>query len=275
MIPQYRGIITNMTNTKNGFIYIAKNKSADTMAESSARSLRRFHKTEPITLFTDQNNTSSVFSEVIRIPAVCNNSPYLRSKPAYPDQGIIAKALNLGRGETDNTIFLDIDTHICGSLQPVFDVLNDTPGYDIAVCIDEAYCYTGQAPGALIPKCVPRFNTGLVAYRNNEKTKRMFEDFVSIFCEKENGATGNDENSFSAAVYRSDVRVLTLPPEYNCRFIFPFILREAAVVLHGRPNNTTYEHIGEMINKNSGTYRVMYLDKVLSTYRAGIGFTKY
>jgi hypothetical protein len=263
-----------MAIDQRGFIYVAVNKTADSMAEKSAASLRAHHPDARITLFTDQPNISGVFNRIVKIPSTARENDYLAKRPQYPDQGMIAKLKYMAQSPYPYTVFLDIDTYICGDLSVLFDVLSDTPGYDCAACIDEAYVMASARFGD-IPCCVPRFNTGVVAFRNNDTMADLFTKAFSYMADPQKGITANDEPAFSAAAYRSNARILTLPPEYNCRFIFPYILRAKAVVLHGRPESADYDILAKKINKSVGTYRVMHIGDTLATHEPNKGFRRW
>lgn len=250
-----------------GAIWITVNETSDTWAAKSATSLKRHNPGVSTLLFTDQDCNHDCFDYMVRIPSR-SNDPLLSNKTQYPNQGIIAKSTYIDKSPFKHTVFLDMDTFICDPIPELFDALVDF-NFDIGIAIDEGAMKINR-PG--IPECFPRFNTGVVAYRKSDATRRMFDNFWKLFISDD--YTMNEECPFSAAVYSTPgLRLWTLPPEYDCRFIFPYILRHKAKILHGRDDN--YPALAAKINSQDGCSRVMYNGDMIASYEPNIGFRKF
>lgn len=252
---------------ERGVVYIAVNKTSDTMAAKSAASFKKHNPGIPVLIFTDQDTQESIFDFVVRIPSRSNEES-LRDKPSYPNQGIIAKATYIRKLPFRYTLFLDIDTYVCAPVMELFDALSEF-GFDFCCATDEAYMRIDRYE---IPECFQRFNTGVMALAKNDKTKAMLNLFWDRFLCGE--FTANEECPFSAAVYATPgIRIVTLPSEYDCRFIFPYILRNPVKILHGRSDD--YESLKQKINKHPNTYRVMQMGDMIASYEPGKGFIKH
>jgi hypothetical protein len=62
--------------------------------------------------------------------------------------------------------------------------------------------------------------------------------------------TVGDQATFRVALYQSEVRFTVLPPEYNCRFVFPAYVQGPVRILHGR--GPDLEGVERQINEVSG-----------------------
>jgi len=153
------------------------------------------------------------------------------------------------------TIFLDTDTYICGDLSEIFRVLDK---FDVAVAHDPLRQTRGFALHET-PASFPEFNTGVVAFKNSES----FEAFVADWHSRHRDLTEltrndplipfNDQISFRAsAFYFEDVRIATLPPEYNYRPAWPGYAKYEVKVVHFRGN---LEAVAKRLNRRAGQPR--------------------
>ena len=253
---------------EDGVTYVAINATSDAWAKRSAESVKRYMPDMNITLFTDQHSydaQSDCFNHTVWIPSRSDH-PNLSDKVQYPSQGIIAKVTYMSKSPYQYNLFLDVDTYALAPLFDIFDVIKDW--YDVAAVIDEAYMPVTS--WADIPHCLPRYNSGVLAWRKNERTKQMFDLYWYHFAESEEDFTSVDEEPLAYVIHKSTVRIATLPPECNCRWIFPYILRHKAKILHGRSEDNVA--LGKKINAQVGTYRVMYEEHVIATYQPYVGF---
>jgi hypothetical protein len=247
-----------------GAIYVALNQTADTMAARSCRSLKH-HTPMPVTLFTDQATTEGCFDHVVRIPGVAEG---FEGFPSYPDQGLIAKVKYLtSQAEYDPCLFLDIDTYVCADVEPLFQALDR---FDLAVALD-----TGQHAHPGIPEAFPTFNTGVIAWKWNDRTRHLFHTWWRYYaeCTHQMQSGWYDQPAFQKVVYESDVRVCTMRPEWNARFIFPTYVWGQVKVLHGRPDDCDLETVARGINQGIGDSRVWYACRRICKYQARIGFS--
>lgn len=246
-----------------GAVYVALNKTADTMAARSCRSLKE-HTSMPVTIFTDQATTEGCFDKVVRIPSRAEG--FEKFDP-YPHQGLIAKVKYIAKAEYDPCLFLDIDTFVCADVSPMFEALER---FDLAVALD-----TGQLEHAGIPEAFPTFNTGVICWKRNERTDKLFRDWWTYYAERTKSLNSGwfDQPAFQKLVYESDLRVCTMRPEWNARFIFPTYVWGQVKILHGRPDYCSLEDVAHGINQGVGDSRVWYACGRVCKYQAGKGFS--
>ncbi len=123
-------------------------------------------------------------------------------------------------------LFLDTDTHVVGSLAPVFQLLDR---FDFCA----AHAPIRFTVDSGIPSSFPEFNSGVFAYRGTcPKVDRFFQAWRSKF---RHLGLSPDQPSMRASLYDSDLRIATLPPEYNVRTITGGYLWGNPVIVHGRP----------------------------------------
>jgi hypothetical protein len=217
-----------------GIIYAAPGVKFVNETLISARSVKQHNPQLSITLFTDCEVSSPYIDNIIHIDPVAmrfmdkllcmHNSPYL------------------------HTIFLDCDTFVCADISELFSLL---PKYDIALVqapfrvnpLDYQVLkeFMGQ-----IPVCFPQFNSGVVVFRQSAQVQAFLNTYIAFHqrdvdvARKKDCNLVGDQPALRDAIYRSELRVSTLPSEYNCRFYMPTIpytigfLGERVKILHGR-----------------------------------------
>ena len=215
-----------------GVIYIATGPAYVAEALISAASVKNRMPSVPVTLFCDQDVTCSAVNEVIRIAA---NS-------AFP--GCASKIPHIARSPYDQTLFLDSDTYVCGDLAELFVVLD---GFDIAAAHSPSRAIY-EVDG--VPDAFPEFNTGVILFGGSPAVRAFFTSWAETFTRylerlasdqlrwlhpaDKRAHVLNDQGAFREALYRSRLRVATLPPEYNCRFSAPGFVDGPVRILHGR-----------------------------------------
>lgn len=207
---------------ERGIVYIATGRKYIEEAFISARSAKEHMPDILITLFSDKAGESGdfngVFDNIITISDV--------------DGSCRDKIRPLLDTPFEKTLFLDTDTFICS---PVYDVFQMLDQFDIALAhAPDRYQYNLPE----LPDCFTELNSGVIAYRNNESVRELlkqWEDTFQKMLEKDDDSH-RDQHSLRDALYRSSVRFLVLPPEYNFRTICPnFAGKHCAVkILHGR-----------------------------------------
>jgi hypothetical protein len=119
----------------------------------------------------------------------------------------------------------------------MFSILNC---FDLAACQD--FCRKRKKMSDLfqeyknIPYEFSEYNSGVIVFRNNSKTQQFFADWRRWFYETKNAVGGWDQPSFRVALWNSDLRIHTLPPEFNVRS-----LSQQRRVHRRRKNPTTPE----------------------------------
>lgn len=212
------------TLMSNGVIYSAVGDRYIREALQSVESLKKVSPELHTTIFTSERVNSKYFDNEIAID----------SESLHPK---LQKIAALMESPYDKTVFLDTDTYICDELSEVFVLLDR---FDVALAHapirnadkkDACYEY-----GVHIPGCFPEMNTGVIAFRTNTATKRLFKNWFELANKQilNQGKYLKDQFPFREALYLSDVRVATLTPEYNFRTFLCGFAQGKIKILHGR-----------------------------------------
>jgi lipopolysaccharide biosynthesis glycosyltransferase len=173
-----------------------------------------------------------------------------------PDYSFLDKVRNIYLSNYDRTLYLDSDTFICDDILEMFDLLDN---FDIAL---------SHAPGRFasgnnyhtykMPESFPEMNGGVIMFKKSAKIDRFFENWLNFYSKdielhRKNGNMKHnvhDQPSLRWALYASSLRIATLTPEYNCRFIFPSYISHKVKILHGRDSDLIA--LAKQINANLG-----------------------
>lgn len=130
-------------------------------------------------------------------------SPHARSKVDY-----------IRRSPFDRTLYLDSDTRVVSGIRDVFAVLDQ---FDIALA--HAHARYNPRTQAIwrhdIPEAFPQFNGGVIAYRDSANVNRLLCDWASAYHKAD---FTKDQVTLRELLWLSDLRIATLPPEYNVRY---------------------------------------------------------
>jgi hypothetical protein len=187
-----------------GVLYIAYGDLFVKEALFSAESVKAQCPDLEITMFSDRI-VDSPFIDDCKVISVS----HLRSKIDYMDQS-----------PYDLTIFLDTDTVINHDITDMFEILET---FDLVAAHDLArkrkkYSETIPEYGK-IPYSFSEVNTGVLAYRKSEHTKRLFRRWQEFFY-KNYHISPWDQPSFRVAAWEGCQRGLQMyifPVEYNIR----------------------------------------------------------
>lgn len=217
-----------------GFLYAATGPRFLAEASSSARRVRELMPDMPLAIASDAKPDGDLFAHWIQV-----ENP----------QGTFAdKIAPLGQTPFEETVFLDTDTYLCQPVPELFELLARC---DIAMA-HAPMRTTGRVP---VPAAFSEFNTGVIAYRANENTLKLFSKWLTYHAEQV-FRTGDpcDQPALRRAIWESDARLAVLPPEYNFRFVLPaFAGRGTVKILHGRHSDMAA--LASRINQ-SGSPRV-------------------
>lgn len=218
-----------MSQSDHGVLFIATGAPYVRGAVRSARSIARHSPDLPCFLFHDEATRGLIETEA---PGVFQGhgeveSPHRRSKVDY-----------IGRSPFARTLYLDSDTEVCGPLDDVFRLLDR---FDVAAT-HAPLRYRAATMAQWrddIPACFPQFNGGIILYNLEQpNVRRLMEDWRDAY-----HATGfhRDQVTLRELLWRSDLRIATLPPEYNVRFKKYLLVWKAEearpVILHFREFN--------------------------------------
>jgi len=193
-------------NANYGVMYIATGFEHIKMALRSAQSVRNTNPHVPIHLSADWEQQGYHFDiDPGSLTSWENISePHRRSKVDY-----------MARTPFDKTLYLDTDTRVLCKLESLFDLLDQ---FDVAL----AHAHKREIPikqkriKILVPNTFPQFNSGVFLYRKTPKTIQMLKQWQEWFYEAN---LPTDQNTLREILWSSNLRIATLPPEYNVRFL--------------------------------------------------------
>ncbi|MXR50427.1 hypothetical protein GRX03_02240 [Halovenus sp. WSH3] len=198
--------------TERGIIYVAMGRNFVEEAILSAESVQEQNSQIPITIFTDREIDEEVFDNVVVVDD--------------PEYGFRDKINYLQRSPYDKTIFLDTDTYVTGDVSDLFALLDR---FDIGAAHNNDHQKREADDMQSVPESFPEYNTGVLAFRTDamQQLSKKWNEFYSV-------DQSHDQPSFRKAVYESDIRLATIPPEYNCLFRYPGHAVGEVKIFHGR-----------------------------------------
>jgi hypothetical protein len=200
-----------------GFVYVATGEGYVREARISAASLRTHHPSAIICLITDdaQCTAAPPFDHVIVRTDVNRNT---------------ADKLLAIEAPYDRIVFLDTDTHVCGRLDDLFDLLDR---FDLAMLLENNRGWHYDLPG--VPLCYPEYNSGVIAFRRTPSVHKLFADWrVNYDSMRARQGIKEDQSSLRKVLYFSDLRVAVLPSEYHFLCNVPNYIMWKAHLIHGR-----------------------------------------
>lgn len=205
---------------KRGIVYIATGERFIQEASLSAESVKSVMPETPITLMTDTEVEYDIFDDVVHIEG-----------PRY-DFG--DQVSHLEQTPYDRTIFLDSDIYLDNPIDDLFDVLDE---FDLAAAHNQRnYSSKRVDMDAIeaIPECFPEYNSGVVAFETSPRVMEFFDQWQEVYNTVRSRGQKHNQAAFRLALYRSDLRIATLPLEYNCVFRRPGCVNGPVKVFHGR-----------------------------------------
>lgn len=196
-----------MENNNCGVIYIVTIHESPVYlkaAIASARSVRKFSPSIGIHVFTDSRGLDDLKS-LIDFPFDSTGlieNPHYRSKVDY-----------MTRSPFERTLYLDSDTIVVDDITGLFDLLDR---FDVAlVHAHNRNCYkTSQCWIINIPDSFPQYNSGVFLYKNSQAVISLLKRWRESF---HHAGFKKDQVTLRELLWSSDLRVATLPPEYNIR----------------------------------------------------------
>ena len=190
-----------------GVLYIATGKKYAQAAVLSAKTVRMHCPGLDIHLYTDSQcyddfgfeESVHPFTSVGKI-----ENPHRRSKVEY-----------MSLTPYDWTLYLDTDTALNADISDMFRVL---ARFDIAL----AHAQHRNSPNSLtpwrlkLPDAFPQYNSGVILYRKNAMVIQFLEQWAKSYQE---AGLRHDQPTLRELLWLSDLRIATLPPEYNVRFL--------------------------------------------------------
>ncbi len=205
-----------------GVVYIATGEKYIDEACQSAASLKAHMPDLPVTIITNAPVEIPVFDRVIII--------------SIPYYGYSDKVQYMYLSPYEETLFLDTDTYVCADFSELFTLLER---FDIAAAhapfrmssIDAGFLKDYHLVKG--PDSFPEMNTGVILFKKNPRVAQFFIVWLTLQKEAlEFDANPPDQVTFRQALYDSELRIATLTPEYNCRFIIPTFVCRTVKILH-------------------------------------------
>jgi hypothetical protein len=185
-------------STDCGIIYIVSGSFHAAAAAQSAKSVRDTNPWLAIDIFSDCAVEDGVFDRVHRF-----DQGHLRSKIDH-----------LPESRFQRTLYLDSDTRVVADLKPMFAVLDR---FDIALA--HGHKRNGARQNIFwrepIPEAFPQLNGGVILYRANAGVKQFLADWKQAY---HTAGFKWDQVTLRELLWKSDLRVFVLPPEYNVRY---------------------------------------------------------
>jgi hypothetical protein len=185
------------TPEKDGVIFVATGDYARAAVEAAA-SIRQHCPGLGIHLFTNQRDIpAGIFDGVSTI-----ENPHMRSKVDY-----------LTLTPFERTLYLDTDIRIVEDIREMFALLER---FDIAFAHAQARNQpaTNELWRCRIPEAFPQMNSGVILYRNSPQVLKLFTEWSAVYKE---ACFKKDQVTLRELLWLSDLRIATLPPEYNLR----------------------------------------------------------
>jgi hypothetical protein len=220
-------------------VYVATGQRFVDEAMQSARSLRTQMPELKIILHSDVAGPLPLFD---RVEALQN--------PKYAEIDKVDCYRNV---QEPQLLFLDTDTYVA---EPLFDVFDLLRRFDLVVCHAPwrlSWDRKTKTPWRIdgVPDAFGEPNTGVVGFRNIPAVHQMFTRWRELFDEhKRSGNVMHDQPAFRQSLWESQLSFYVMPPEYNCRLVFPTYINGSVKIIHARRSNM--EGLARTLNEDDG-----------------------
>lgn len=213
----------------NGVLYVAFGQEFLDQAARSAHSVKSIHPELPIAVIHNGGNVDTVFDQKISYKNPSKEFSWHQRIDCFFESPY------------EKTLYLDCDTYVCGYIDDIFKLLRE---FDFAASIDGFRKTKSQDE---VPDCFPEYNGGVMAFQKSPSVLKLFDNWSNRLASEEDRL--HDQSSLRYALYKTDIRIATLPSEYNCRFLDPGYLFGEAVILHGLHDD--YETASSLLNSTT------------------------
>lgn len=232
-------------NSNRGVIYISTGDSCYEESLKSVASLKQHNPDLSVTIYTDRKEVDPRFDNLVTIE--------------QPHFSMLDKVCNIWKTPYSETLFVDSDTFITGSLDDYFDVLKYC---DFAGTIEcgRGLWYEGEMD---LPRGLCDINGGVLCFKNTPAVMNALRQWYSEYQKTagwlkkygpEKWFVTNDQPSLRKLIWTNrDIRVAILPDEFNALRLFGTRLWGEAKIVHGRGD---IFRIAEEMNENAGKNRV-------------------
>ena len=199
--------MSNDQQTTKGILYITYGSKYVSAAIRSAKTAREHNPGLLIHIFVDQQCFDdfgfAASTEPFTSASVITN-PHRRSKVDF-----------MAATPFEATLYLDSDTSVAEDITGMFNVLEK---FDICAAHTQHRNSSQKedAKQGFVPNAFSEFNTGVILYRSTPSVTAFLEQWSKVF---EESGNRHDQPTFRALLWKSDLRIAVLPPEYNVRYI--------------------------------------------------------
>ncbi len=222
---------------ETGVFYIATGNQFVAEAEVSARIVRKVMPEVPIAIATEETPEFD-FDYIIDIKK--------------PDYSFTDQISNLHRSPFKRTLHLDTDIYMHTNVNELFSILDQ---FDIAVAHNHNRSQVSFEP-ANVPDSFPEYNTGVISYKNSKKFREFTQSWQQIYNDLFDGGNPQNQPSFRKALYNSNLRISTLPPEYNLMIRYPGHAIGTVKLFHGRLLDIDTPGAGKYINVKDAATKI-------------------
>jgi hypothetical protein len=183
-------------------------------AQKSATRLRQFIPDAAYTLVT--NAPSVEYAPFDRVVEASFDIPEVLEKSVHKNGQMVAKLNYLAALAADRVLYVGSDTYALGpGAADLFPLLDR---FDLVAAHAPHRINTSIGNSALpaIPTSFPEFNCDLILLRRSPEVSAFLEQWRDLYITNALGHP-HDQGAFRQLAYFSDLRIATLPPEYNYR----------------------------------------------------------
>jgi hypothetical protein len=191
----------------SGVVLVATGADYRAQALKVALSVRRHCPGLPVVLFSDAGGCQALEGR-------CGPGGWVDAVIPLADPHRRSKVDALARSPFTRSLYLDADTRLVADVRDVFALLDR---FDIALA--HAHARNRAATLAVwrqaLPDAFPQFNSGVIAWRRNAATQALLEAWPQHYRE---AGFFKDQVTLRELLWASELRIATLPPEYNIRY---------------------------------------------------------
>lgn len=184
-------------------------------ANESAKVFKVMLPSAKFYLYTDYENDEAVgnFDEVRKAKFYVPD--FLKDRVHLNGQMLVKHQAMLDMNEAA-VLYLGADTYaLKDGVKSMTKLLEH---FDIAVAHAPVRINTEHGNSSIddIPACYPEFNCDIILYHNTEKVREFLRKWQQAYL-NDKFSHPHDQGTFRYLLYKSDLRVATLPPEWNYR----------------------------------------------------------
>jgi len=219
-----------------GAIYIASGEEHIKRARKSAKSLKKKNDIDVSLLTPDEDVSSEYFDRIKKIDREINQ----KGDSLLTEKDIIY----------DKNLYLDSDTFVNSEISDVFQLLDR---FEIAMAFNEARAWYHEEfyenKNIEIPEAFPEYNSGVIAFRDTKKVRKLFKDWGNTYEEFE---YSRNQPALRKVLFESKVNLGAIPPEYNFMTNTVGFASGDVKILHQGNSEVDLKLCSELLNEVEG-----------------------